>query len=250
MPILRKNKVRNYTTIDNTVFYDTELSLKAKGMLCQMLSFKDDWSFSIEGLTTVCKDGKASVMSALNELEEAGYFRRIQLKDGGKFAGVEYVVSETKMSDSPYAENRNAGNWNAENPPQLNTKELNTNKSNTNKDIKASRKRNRNLHNDASLRPTLDEIEAYVSEKNLNVDAKTFLDYFEASEWVDSLGKPVGNWKQKIITWSKNNDDRRSNGKRTGVRSTARKGDRSVGNGEAPEWFKLPPSAPTLLQDD
>ncbi len=209
MPILRIKKEKDYTVISNSVFYDSDLSLKAKGMLCQMLSFKDSWSFSIEGLTTRCKDGKASVMSALNELEEAGYFRREQLKENGRFKGVEYVVSEVKMSDSPHAEIRNTENQHAENHAQLNTKESNTKELNT-KDIYSDRapkkKKRGDLHSNPSLRPTLEEVESYVREKNLNVDARFFYEFFSAGEWKDSLGHPVKNWKQKLITWSNQND--------------------------------------------
>ncbi len=49
--------------------------------------------------------------------------------------------------------------------------------------------------------PTLEEVEAYCKERKNNVDAKRFYDYFNASEWVDSKGKKVRNWKQKVITW-------------------------------------------------
>lgn len=49
--------------------------------------------------------------------------------------------------------------------------------------------------------PALEEIEAYILEKNLNVSAKRFLDYFEAGDWKDKNGNKVKNWKQKILTW-------------------------------------------------
>jgi len=51
--------------------------------------------------------------------------------------------------------------------------------------------------------PTLEEVKAYIAERNCAavVDAKKFFDYFEAGRWHDSEGKPVRNWKQKLITW-------------------------------------------------
>lgn len=51
--------------------------------------------------------------------------------------------------------------------------------------------------------PTLEEVEAYCKARNNNVDPKYFYDYFTTGNWVDSEGKPVRNWKQKIITWEK-----------------------------------------------
>ena len=56
--------------------------------------------------------------------------------------------------------------------------------------------------------PTLVEIQEYISTMNLNVDPQAFYDYFTAPDsegrtWIDSEGKPVRNWKQKIQTWSR-----------------------------------------------
>lgn len=51
--------------------------------------------------------------------------------------------------------------------------------------------------------PTVDEVKAYAQEKGLTVDPQAFWDYFDAGDWVDSEGKPVRNWKQKMLTWAK-----------------------------------------------
>lgn len=56
----------------------------------------------------------------------------------------------------------------------------------------------------AFVPPTLEEVEAYCKQRRNNVDHKRFHDYFSASDWVDSEGKPVRNWKQKVITWEGN----------------------------------------------
>ena len=52
------------------------------------------------------------------------------------------------------------------------------------------------------IAPTLEEIKKYVLEKNLNVDAENFYNYFTTGNWIDSKGNKVKNWKQKIITWN------------------------------------------------
>lgn len=53
------------------------------------------------------------------------------------------------------------------------------------------------------IAPTLSEIEAYCKERNSNVNAKVFFDYFTEGGWCDSKGNKVRNWKQKLITWEK-----------------------------------------------
>ena len=51
--------------------------------------------------------------------------------------------------------------------------------------------------------PTLEEVQAYCKERNNGVDAKAFYDYYTAGDWKDAKGKPVRNWKQKVITWER-----------------------------------------------
>jgi len=50
--------------------------------------------------------------------------------------------------------------------------------------------------------PTLEEIESYVKEKQLKVVAIDFYNFFTEGNWVDSNGKEVKSWKQKILTWN------------------------------------------------
>ena len=75
MAVYRKEKVSNYTRIDNGHFKTRKLSLKAIGLLDMMLSFPDDWSYSISGLTSLVTDGTDSVKSAIRELEKNRYVR-------------------------------------------------------------------------------------------------------------------------------------------------------------------------------
>ena len=50
-------------------------------------------------------------------------------------------------------------------------------------------------------KPTLEEVKQYCIERKNNVDAKKFIDYYEANNWTDSKGNKVKSWKQKVITW-------------------------------------------------
>ena len=51
--------------------------------------------------------------------------------------------------------------------------------------------------------PCLEEIKNYIKEKELNVDAEQFYNYFTEGNWIDSKGNKVKNWKQKLLTWNK-----------------------------------------------
>lgn len=48
--------------------------------------------------------------------------------------------------------------------------------------------------------PTVEEIREYCQSRGNGVDAQRVFDYYSAAGWKDSSGKPVKNWKQKIIS--------------------------------------------------
>lgn len=130
MPVVRVHKTRDYTVMSNAHFREKGMTLKAKGLHSLMLSLPEDWDYSIAGLTTLSKDGKDSVMSALNELERFGYLKRTRVTDEkGKFAGYDYDIFEQPKAKTPYAEKPNTDKSDTEKPSQYITKELNTKKS-------------------------------------------------------------------------------------------------------------------------
>lgn len=59
--------------------------------------------------------------------------------------------------------------------------------------------------------PTLEEVKAYCESRGNKIDPQYFYDYFTASDWVDSKGNKVKNWKQKIITWEGFNKEEKKN---------------------------------------
>ena len=127
MSVFRIHKTENYTVLSNYHFKEKNMSLKAKGLLSMMLSLPDTWEYSISGLTKLSKDGKDSVMSALAELEEFGYLKRIRIvNEKGQFSGVQYDIFEQPQPKEPISAEQNADKENAEKsnsgePPQLNT---------------------------------------------------------------------------------------------------------------------------------
>lgn len=57
--------------------------------------------------------------------------------------------------------------------------------------------------------PTLADVEAYCKEKNLDVDAEHWFNYYEANDWKVKLKgsslSAMRNWKQAVLTWHNNN---------------------------------------------
>lgn len=132
MAVIRVNKTADYTVMSNTHFKESEMSLKAKGLLSLMLSLPDNWDYSINGLVSLSKDGRDSVRKALEELEKYGYLKRTALKDKqGRFAGYEYDIYETPIVENLTTEKPLSENPTTENPIQLNTKQSSTKQSST-----------------------------------------------------------------------------------------------------------------------
>lgn len=77
----------HFTQIPNEWVRDERLSLKAIGLLAQLLSHRDGWSVTIRTLAKTNNCGRDLIRAAVEELEEAGYLRREQERTpGGAFA--------------------------------------------------------------------------------------------------------------------------------------------------------------------
>lgn len=101
MPVFRIEKTKNYTVMSNHHLKNSNISLKAKGLLSVMLSLPDEWNYTLKGLAHICKEGIDSVRSGICELEKAGYTQRNRLRnDNGKFSDIEYVIYEHPMENS------------------------------------------------------------------------------------------------------------------------------------------------------
>ena len=72
MAVFRVEKTKDFTVMSNHHLRNTELSLKAKGLLSLMLSLPEDWDYTTKGLAHICRDGVDSITTALKELERHG----------------------------------------------------------------------------------------------------------------------------------------------------------------------------------
>ena len=95
MPVMRVQKNSNYTVMANHHLRDTQLSLKAKGLLSVMLSLPADWDYTLAGLAHISKEGIDAIRSAVNELAHAGYIIRSRRRnEAGQLSDTEYVIYE------------------------------------------------------------------------------------------------------------------------------------------------------------
>ncbi len=143
MAVFRVERTRDYTVMSNHHLRNRNLSLKAKGLLSQMLSLPDTWDYTLAGLSAINREKIDAIRAAVLELESAGYIVRGRARDNnGRLRGTEYVIyeqppeSDLPTLDNPTLDNPTQEKPTLENPTQLsknktNTQEANTDLSNT-----------------------------------------------------------------------------------------------------------------------
>jgi hypothetical protein len=88
----RKFKNR-FTQIPNAILECKDLSAKAKGICCYLLSKPDGWIFKKGIILNELKEGRDAFDSAIAELLEIGFLSRVQLRgDKGQFIGTHYTI--------------------------------------------------------------------------------------------------------------------------------------------------------------
>ena len=95
MAVFRVERNTGYTVMSNHHLRNKELSLKAKGLLSQMLSLPEDWDYTLSGLSYINRESIDAIRTAVWELEKAGYITRRQGRDEkGKMTAIEYTIYE------------------------------------------------------------------------------------------------------------------------------------------------------------
>ena len=139
MAVFRVERNKGYTVMSNHHLRNKELSLKAKGLLSQMLSLPEDWDYTLAGLSHINREKIDAIREAIKELERAGYIVRSRERDEkGRLRGADYVIFEQPQTepilDLPTLEN----------PTQLNKDIQKT-------DLSKKEKRNTDLSNTDSI---------------------------------------------------------------------------------------------------
>ena len=145
MAVFRVEKTKDYTVMAKHHLRNTELSLKAKGLLSLMLSLPEEWDYTTKGLSRICKDGVDSICAGVRELEEQGYVVRERIRNpNGQLGAIEYTIleqpqepkrekpeRENPVQANPVLDDPVLGKPEQENPAQLNTYRTNKDESNT-----------------------------------------------------------------------------------------------------------------------
>lgn len=187
MPIIRKQvqfEKRNFTRIPNDWLRDERLSLKAKGLLAQLMSHSPGWRLTVQSLADTNGCGTHAISKAIEELETSGYLVREQRRDDlGRLQDVDWFtndpMSNYPVPDSPASDNR----------PHKKTKEKKT------KEKKPNTPRATTIPDDFEI---TDDMRSWASDTvpGLDIDwhTQSFIDFWHSA----SRNNTKKNW---VATW-------------------------------------------------
>lgn len=103
----RNAKKERFTPISNSLLWDKEVTLQAKGLLSIFLSNSNDWELNMKEIINRSKNGRDAHYKIVNELIELGYFARVQVMDPIKkqFEEMIYIFSDIKQEVADELEN-------------------------------------------------------------------------------------------------------------------------------------------------
>ena len=206
MAIIRVNHTEGFTVMSNYHLRDKNLSLKAKGLLSQMLSLPPEWDYSVSGLAAINQEKSTAIMTALKELKQNGYLTITRLNpdqtESGRFEYVydvfelpqEKQVIEKQVIEKQEAEKQDIENLcieilSVENPQQINIDKENKDKSNKEKKIKRN------------VIPSVEEVKEFCQERKSPIDAEYFWNYYQSQNWKKANGRPLEDWQAAVRQW-------------------------------------------------
>lgn len=105
----RKNP---YAQINRGLLHDKSISLRAKGLLCYLLSLPENWKIYHSQLQEALNEGERCITSAMDELIKAGYAERYRDRLNGQYQPYHYTIREFKkcLPNDNFAPGENSKN--------------------------------------------------------------------------------------------------------------------------------------------
>lgn len=179
-----------YAVIPANVRYDKDLTANAKLLYGEIsaLAQKDGACYATNKyFAELYNVSQVSISKWINSLVDKKYINfKIIYKEGTKEILNRYLT----LVYDPIKENLKDNNT------STNNKEINNNK------LLFTKKKFK--------KPTLDEVQQYCSERNNNISAEKFIDYYESNGW--KVGRnSMKDWKATVRNWEKNQQEKQNN---------------------------------------
>jgi hypothetical protein len=198
-----------YAVIPATVRYDERLKLLSRMLYGEITALSNERGYcwaSNAYFANLYNSSIRTIKSCISELRECGYITlELKYKENSKEVDQRIIrIANNFNAESFTTYGKNFHHPSEEiftTPGEENCTDNITSMNNT-INIRETKKKK------SFTPPTLEEVKAYCEERKNNVDYKYFYDYYSSGNWKDKKGDPVKNWKQRIITWERNNQNK------------------------------------------
>ena len=214
----REEHNQNFTIIDNVVLQNVNLSFEARGFMAYLLSFPNDWSFSIKGIVKHSGASESVVRRLLAELQAEGYVVINRHVDkSGRVTRWSWDLFETaktpestQMLKSPHVEQTTCGKDQMWSEPHVDRPDVvittcgksdTIQSTNKYKVLKEQSTKEYKGHRDF-VPPTVEEVRDYCLERDNHVNPDAFVDFYTSKGWMVGKNK-MKDWKAAVRTWEK-----------------------------------------------
>lgn len=160
------------------------------------LRFSETIPYNVDMLATITNTNRDTVWNALKVFAEFGMIEVLEDK-------TVFMVEVHKMLGSAAdndAANRKRRQREREKTQALLQRDTSVTKCHESIEIEKEKEIDRESKRFAP--PSIEEVRSYISEKGYNVDAESFVSFYESKDWMIGKNK-MKNWKAAVITWNK-----------------------------------------------
>jgi hypothetical protein len=191
-----KIKDSNYVVIQGWML--NKLGLKGNELLIYAIIYgftqseSQEFTGSLQYLADWTNSTKRSCISTIQSLVTKGYInKRDEIINGVKFCRYSAAISPVVKNFHWGGENFSLGGGEKNSPNNIDIDNIEDKQECI---MRTTRKR--------FVVPTLEEVISYCRERNNNVDAERFIDYYTSNGW--KVGKnPMKDWKAAVRTWER-----------------------------------------------
>lgn len=199
------NKTKGFGTINRDCVFDNQLSDRARFVYVYMACKPETWDFYQDKVAEEIGYKKDTLRKYLDELIVRGWLTEKDQQNDGKFGCLEYVIEvERKKGNLPIRKKpdtektrigKSSNHINIDNISSdinISSDKRNIEKEDNNKSLSSKNKR--------FIKPTIEEIQAYINEKKYHFSAESFYHHYESIDWKVGKNK-MTKWKSACATW-------------------------------------------------
>lgn len=204
-----KNENKQFSSTPISLINDDTIPDRARFIYVYMNAKPEGWEFFHEPMAKALKIGVDTLKKYIDILIERGWLEKgDQQNEKGKFGAVEYTLKafrkKTSNKNTDTEKYRNGKIPQQDNNSTILNSPINKDNSiilnNPVIDKEEKRLSNDNPKNKRFVKPTIEQIQAYIDEKKLHFEADRFFDYYESKGWM--VGKNhMKDWKAACRTW-------------------------------------------------